>query len=139
MSTIHSEHPDASPALSEVPDAELARTLAKGHCRPCAEGTPALSAERAAELLRGLVGGERGWAIVEGHHLRREFAFANFVEAVDFVQALTPIAEAEAHHPDLELGWGRVVVNIHTHTVGGLSENDFILAAQLDALAAGGQ
>lgn len=67
--------------------------------------------------------------------ISREFSFKNFLEAVTFVNKITALAEEEGHHPDLEVGWGRVLVKLTTHAIKGLSENDFILAAKIDAIA----
>ena len=76
-----------------------------------------------------------GWTLSEdGKRIMRDFSFKNFVEAIQFANEITPIAEAEGHHPDLSIGWGRVQVALSTHTVGGLSENDFILAAKINEL-----
>jgi 4a-hydroxytetrahydrobiopterin dehydratase len=74
-----------------------------------------------------------GWTIAEdGLSLSREFTFKNFVEAMDFANKITPIAEREGHHPDLLISWGKVIVTLTTHAIGGLSENDFILAAKMN-------
>lgn len=75
-----------------------------------------------------------GWQVVKGTEIAKTYSFKNFVQAVDFVNAITPIAEREGHHPDLEVGWGRVHVRLRTHAIDGLSENDFILAAKIDEL-----
>ena len=104
--------------------------LADQHCEPCKGGTPPLKGaalntykERVPE-----------WTIVNEHHVERVFKFPDFVTALAFVNRIGAIAEAEGHHPDLELGWGRVGVKIYTHKIGGLSTSDFILAAKIDAL-----
>lgn len=76
-----------------------------------------------------------GWQIAtDGLSLSREFTFRNFVEAMDFANTITPVAEGEGHHPDLAVGWGKVVVTLTTHAIGGLSENDFILAAKINGI-----
>lgn len=67
--------------------------------------------------------------------IRKEFRFPDFIRALAFVNALGYVAERENHHPDLELGWGRVLVRYSTHDVGGLSRNDFICAAKTEVLA----
>ena len=82
-----------------------------------------------------------GWRVEEadGHRkLVREFRFRDFVGAVDFVNRITPVAEAERHHPDLLVTWGRVRVQLWTHAAGGLTENDFVLAARIDRVAGAG-
>ena len=111
--------------------------LAQRRCVPCEGGTPALGPAEAAGLMDRL--GD-GWQIEEtkGHlQLTRSFRFPDFLGAVDFVNRITPIAEAEGHHPDLLVTWGRVRVQLWTHVAGGLTENDFILAAKIDEAAPG--
>ena len=75
-----------------------------------------------------------GWER-EGDALTREFEFANFVGSVDFVNRLTPVAEEMNHHPDLSISWNKVRVSLSTHSEGGITENDFKLAAKIDSLA----
>jgi 4a-hydroxytetrahydrobiopterin dehydratase len=74
------------------------------------------------------------WEIVAGHHLHRHFSFDDFVGALRFVNRIGEVAEAEAHHPNIMLTWGKVEVEIWTHKIDGLTESDFILAAKLDEL-----
>jgi len=101
-------------------------------CRPMPPGTPALDPEQAAALLARLA---PGWRIAEdGGSIRRPFGFADFYETMAFVNAVAWIANAEDHHPDLEVGYNYCRMTFSTHTVGGLSENDFICAAKVDAL-----
>ena len=76
-----------------------------------------------------------GWRVVDEHHLEKEYRFPDFRAALAFVNRLAEVAEQEFHHPDLHLAWGRVRVEIWTHDAGGLTENDFVLAAKADALA----
>jgi 4a-hydroxytetrahydrobiopterin dehydratase len=72
------------------------------------------------------------WKVVKNHHLQRAYGFDNFRQALEFTKAIGEIAESEDHHPDITLSWGKVEVTIWTHKIGGLSENDFILAAKFD-------
>ncbi|HYC01093.1 MAG TPA: 4a-hydroxytetrahydrobiopterin dehydratase [Candidatus Limnocylindrales bacterium] len=102
--------------------------LASRKCVPCREGTPPLSEQEAQRLLGQL----DGWAIENNHHLSKKLKFPDFAAALAYVNVLGRIAEEEAHHPDIHLGWGRVGVEIWTHAAGGLTENDFILAAKAD-------
>lgn len=104
--------------------------LAERKCEPCETGTPAV---KGAELRR-LYAQLGGWALVNEHHLEKEFLFKDFREALGFVNRLGEVAEQEGHHPDIFLTWGKVKVTLWTHSVGGLSENDFILAAKADGL-----
>jgi 4a-hydroxytetrahydrobiopterin dehydratase len=109
------------------------RPLAERHCVPCENGTPPMATERAASLLVEL----QGWKIEQsgGHdQLVKAYRFPDFARAVEFVNRITPVAEAEGHHPDLMVSWGRVRVQLWTHAAGGLTENDFVLAARVDCL-----
>jgi 4a-hydroxytetrahydrobiopterin dehydratase len=108
----------------------MKNALAERSCAPCRRGTPPLNETEIAPLLAQL----DGWEAVEAHHLRKEFRFPDFRAALAFVNRIGELAEREDHHPDLELGWGRAAVTIWTHSVGGLSHNDFILAAKIDRL-----
>lgn len=79
-----------------------------------------------------------GWEVeqADGHRqLSKTFRFGNFVDAVEFVNRITPVAEAEGHHPDLLVGWGRVRVTLWTHTAGGVTEQDYTLASRIDEVA----
>ena len=105
--------------------------LANKKCVPCRGGVPPLTGSQVRELLDQLNG---GWAVIDGHHLRRDFEFKDFAEALVHVNRAGKIAEEEGHHPDVHLSWGRVRVEIWTHAIDGLTESDFILAAKLDAL-----
>ena len=77
---------------------------------------------------------DSGWSIVDEHHLSRELTFADFKSALAFVNRVGHLAECENHHPNLFLGYGKVVLIVYTHEIDGLSEADFILAAKLDRL-----
>jgi 4a-hydroxytetrahydrobiopterin dehydratase len=98
-------------------------------CVPCRGGVPSLKGEQIKPLIDQL----DGWTVVDEHHLTKTFNFANFVEALRFVNRVGEIAESEWHHPDIYLAWGKVRVDTWTHKIDGLTENDFILAAKLDA------
>ncbi len=105
--------------------------LAKRQCAPCRGDTPRLSGEPLA-ALRSELGAD--WEVA-GDRLRKTFRFPDFVSALAFVNRIGEVAEREDHHPDIHLGWGRVALEIWTHAIGGLSENDFILAAKIEELA----
>jgi 4a-hydroxytetrahydrobiopterin dehydratase len=94
----------------------------------CSEGAPRLAPDALARAA-GLLGPD--WS-VEGDRLRKEFRFADFARALAFVNRAGEVAERENHHPDLHLSWGKVVVETWTHSAGGLTENDFILAAKIE-------
>jgi 4a-hydroxytetrahydrobiopterin dehydratase len=112
----------------------VAVELTRKHCVPCEGGIPALSNEEIAPLLSQI----EGWNVVGGKRLAKTYRFPDFVQALAFVNQAGEVAEAEGHHPDLYLTWGKVGVELTTHAIGGLTENDFILAAKLDAARAGG-
>ena len=76
-----------------------------------------------------------GWDVVENHHLFKSFSFHDFQSALRFVDKIGAIAEEEHHHPDIGLSYGKVDVNLLTHEVGGLTRNDFILAAKITSVA----
>ena len=78
------------------------------------------------------------WEVIEGHHLRREYRFDDFKQALAFVNAVGAEAEAQGHHPDLELAWGKVGVRLYTHKIDGLARADFIMAARIEGLFEGG-
>lgn len=99
-------------------------------CRELPAGTPPLNSSEAAGLLEHL----DGWTIRAGRELVREFRFNNYHETMAFVNGTAVISHRENHHPDLEVGYKRCVVRYSTHSVGGLSRNDFICAAKIDAL-----
>jgi 4a-hydroxytetrahydrobiopterin dehydratase len=75
------------------------------------------------------------WQREENRKLRREFSFPNFRDAFGFVARAALVAEAEGHHPDIELGWGRAGFDLTTHAASGLTRNDFVMAAKIDRLA----
>lgn len=98
-------------------------------CVPCeAGGTPMPS-----EDVRRRLSQIPGW-LLDGKKIRHEYAFKDFVQAMAFVNEVAGLAEAEGHHPDLQIHWNRVLVELWTHSVGGLSENDFIVAAKIGLL-----
>lgn len=106
--------------------------LAKKKCVPCQGGVEPLGGEE-LEKYKGMVG-ER-WEVVEGKKLSGDFKFKNFKAALDFVAKVGAIAEEEGHHPDICFGWGKAHIEIWTHKIGGLHENDFILASKIDEVS----
>lgn len=115
--------------------------LTEKHCVPCEGGTPPLD-DATTTLLLGEVAGWRRREARDGEptgpRIGRHFKFADFVAAMAFLQKLAVIAEAEGHHPDFCVhDYNQVDVTLWTHSVGGLSENDFILAAKIDAMTGG--
>ena len=106
--------------------------LASQHCEECAKGTPPLPEQEAAALSEQVP----EWKRDGNRMLEREFDFPNFRDAFGFVARAALLAEAEGHHPDIELGWGRAAFKLTTHSASGLTRNDFVMAAKLDRLAA---
>jgi 4a-hydroxytetrahydrobiopterin dehydratase len=108
--------------------------LTTKHCVPCEGGTPPLS-DAEEERLKPQV---PDWILMHSdgttvvHKIRRQFTFKNFKEAIAFVDKVAEIAEAEGHHPDIYIFYNKVQLELYTHAVGGLSENDFIMAAKID-------
>jgi 4a-hydroxytetrahydrobiopterin dehydratase len=108
---------------------ERASDLASKKCAPNQKGTPPLDDRRVAELLRQIPGWERS-----GSEIVKAYQFKNYHETMAFVNASAWVSHREDHHPDLEVGYNTCRVRYSTHSVGGLSENDFICAAKLESL-----
>ena len=123
--------------------------LASKKCVPCEVGTPPLLSEKAQEMLKEV----DGWELVDDKEgptssvrlrsglrgvkklsIRKKFKFDTYMDGINFVNKIAKVAEREDHHPDLEVGWRRVTVNFMTHNIGGLSENDFVMAAKVDKI-----
>lgn len=107
--------------------------LADKHCVPCRGGVPPLKGQDLSDVHRMLVDPAQ-WNIVDEHHLARTYKFPDFKSALAFVNKVGVLAEEQGHHPDIVLGWGKVVIMTWTHAVDGLTESDFILAAKIDRL-----
>ncbi|MGE5293625.1 MAG: 4a-hydroxytetrahydrobiopterin dehydratase [Solirubrobacterales bacterium] len=105
--------------------------LAEKRCVPCRGGVQPLKGEVIQQLAEQL---QPGWNVVDEHHLEREYRFPDFRQALEFVNEVGEIAEQENHHPDILLSYGKVVIQLWTHKIHGLHENDFILAAKIDGL-----
>jgi 4a-hydroxytetrahydrobiopterin dehydratase len=106
--------------------------LTQKHCVPCEGGDPPLTTEQ-EDTLKPQV---PTWLLLRDteHRLRKQFKFKDFKEAVSFVNKVAEIAEQEGHHPDIYIFYSKVQIDLFTHAVGGLSENDFIMAAKIDKL-----
>lgn len=76
----------------------------------------------------------KGWQVIENKKIEKNFRFKNFKEAMNFVNQVAELAEREQHHPNISIFYNQVKLELYTHTIGGLSENDFILAAKIDRL-----
>jgi len=109
----------------------VASELSKLECIPCKGGVPPLRG-REIEDLQAKLGGN--WQVVEEHHLEKEYVFKDFREALSFTNKVGELAEAQGHHPDIYLTWGKVRILLWTHKIDGLTESDFVLAAKIDEL-----
>ena len=100
-------------------------------CQPCQGRVPPLPSEEVERLLEEL--GEK-WALNTAGHLYKEYDFSDFMGPMNLANKIAALAEREGHHPDLTISWGRCAVEIWTHKINGLTENDFILAAKIGSL-----
>lgn len=107
--------------------------LQQRHCVPCAAGVPALSEENEQIFIQHVP----TWLLLRNnnHKLRKHFTFVDFPHAIAFVNKVAEIAEQEKHHPDILITYNKVQLDLFTHAIGGLSENDFILAAKIDMIS----
>ena len=109
----------------------MTNELADKICTPCRGGVPPMTSHQAQHYLEQT----EGWALLsEGTRLERTFKFGNFKDALDFVDKVGAVAEREGHHPDIRFGWGYCTVELYTHKINGLHENDFIMAAKINSL-----
>ncbi len=100
-------------------------------CVPCEGGVKPLEGKDLQQLVEEL---GNNWRIVNEHHLEKEFPFKDFKEALAFTNKIGELAEAQGHHPDIHLSWGKVRIILWTHSINGLSENDFIFAAKCEKI-----
>jgi len=113
----------------------MTEVLAGKTCTPCRGGVPPLAREEAEQYL----GQVEGWELLdEARRIERTYRFKSFRDALAFAGSVGDLAEAEGHHPDICFGWGYARVSLQTKKIKGLHENDFILAAKVDRLVAGG-
>ncbi len=105
--------------------------LASKKCVPCEGGTPPLPLGQVDVLIKSV----KGWTALGNQQIDQNFKFKNFTQAMEFINDVAQVAEVENHHPDIFLhNWNQVIITLSTHAIGGLSENDFILAAKIDQL-----
>lgn len=105
--------------------------LSTKKCKPCEGGVPPLDQKEVAELKKQVSG---DWNVVEMKKITREFSFVNYRHTMEFVNKVADLAEEEGHHPDMHVFYGRVMIELWTHSINGLSENDFIMASKIDKL-----
>lgn len=107
-------------------------SLVEQKCVPCEGGMPPLTIQEAETLMKDI----HGWELSDGaKQIEKKFTFKNFKEALAFANKVGEIAESEGHHPEIEIGWGKVEIELSTHAIGGLSVNDFIVAAKIDTIS----
>ncbi len=104
--------------------------LTKKKCIPCEGGVSALNEKEIAELKKHI---SAEWKVTD-KKISREFSFVNFLHTMDFVNKVAELAEQEGHHPVMHVYYGRAEIELWTHAINGLSENDFIMAAKIDEL-----
>jgi 4a-hydroxytetrahydrobiopterin dehydratase len=106
--------------------------FSKKKCRPCQGGDQPLKADQVKVYMRQL---DQGWRVEADQKLKRVWVWKNFAQALDFVNKVAELAEEEGHHPDICLfEYKKVSLELYTHKIGGLHENDFILASKIDQL-----
>lgn len=104
--------------------------IASKQCVPCRGDAKPLKGEELVRLHTQV----SDWAVIDEHHLERQFKFPDFRSALTFVNAVGELAEEQNHHPDICLAWGKAGIKIWTHKINGLTESDFIFAAKVDLL-----
>ncbi|MGH2773034.1 MAG: 4a-hydroxytetrahydrobiopterin dehydratase [Actinomycetota bacterium] len=104
--------------------------LASRKCEACEGGVPPLTGEQAAQLHSQI---DPAWEL-DDDELERTFKFSNFRDPFALATRIALLAEEQGHHPDLEISWGKLEVSLKTHSIGGLSDNDFIMAAKIDEM-----
>ncbi len=108
--------------------------LFKKKCLPCEGNISAFDLSEIHNYQKKV----DGWDIIKNkqniYYLEKKFVFSNFLQSQKFINEVGKISEAEGHHPDISFGWGYAKINISTHAIKGLSENDFILAAKIDKI-----
>mgnify|MGYP006302798243 CR=1 FL=1 len=104
--------------------------LKEKKCKPCEGGTSPLRSQQISHYLKEL---DTNWEVIDNNtKIQQSYKFKNFREALDFANKVGEIAEEEQHHPDLHVYYGKVTIDLSTHAIGGLSENDFIMASKID-------
>ncbi|MCA1741471.1 MAG: 4a-hydroxytetrahydrobiopterin dehydratase [Bacteroidales bacterium] len=105
--------------------------LSRKKCTPCEGGTPPLDKDKVAEYKKQI---QAVWNVTTSKKLSREYAFADFKHTMDFVNRVADLAEEEGHHPVMHVHYSKVIIELWTHDIGGLSENDFIMASKIEKL-----
>jgi len=105
--------------------------LAKKECKPCDRGTAPLKGDALKQIQSKLDG---GWRVLDEARLERVYKFPDFAHALKFVNRVGEVAEVQNHHPNISFTWGEARIEIWTHSVNGLTESDFVLAAKISEL-----
>jgi len=105
--------------------------LSKKKCKPCEGGVAPLDQQEVAVFMKHI---KDDWKGTDENKISREFLFVNYSHTMDFVNRVADLAEEEGHHPVMHVYFGRVIIELWTHAINGLSENDFILASKIDKL-----
>jgi 4a-hydroxytetrahydrobiopterin dehydratase len=105
--------------------------LSKKKCKPCEGGIAPLDKNEVAEYKKLI---KDDWKVTENNKISKEYAFVNYKHTMEFVNKVANLAEEEGHHPVIHLYYGKVMIELWTFAINGLSENDFILASKIDKL-----
>lgn len=105
--------------------------LVKGHCVPCEGGIEPMAEQEIAKYLTLL---KTPWKVDESKKIEQQFKFKSFSESMKFVNKIAGIAEEQGHHPDIKISYDKVNIELTTHAIGGLSPNDFIIAAKIETI-----
>jgi len=105
--------------------------LTQKKCIPCEAGTPPLKKDEVEKYLSQL---KTSWEVLENTKIKKKFIFKDFKKAMEFVNKVAEIAETESHHPDIYIFYSKVEIELWTHAIGGLSENDFIMASKIEEI-----
>jgi 4a-hydroxytetrahydrobiopterin dehydratase len=105
--------------------------LSKKKCKPCEGGMAPLDENEVAEFKKQIQG---DWKLTEHHKLSKEFSFVTYKHTIEFVNKVAKLSEEEGHHPVMHVYYGKVIIELWTFAINGLSENDFILASKIDEL-----
>ena len=111
----------------------MSEELSSKKCIPCEGDTPAMSPTETNQYLSKVM----GWELVDNIKIKKEFKFKNFKESLKFVNKVGALAEEEKHHPNITIIYNKVPITLSTHAIGGLSQNDFIMAAKIDQINKG--
>lgn len=105
--------------------------LTQTKCIPCTIGTPPLTPEQIADFKKQL---KLDWEVIDDKRIKYDFRFETFMKAIEFINKIAELAEKEGHHPDIHNYYNKVVIELHTHKIDGLSEADFILASKIELI-----